>query len=151
MTVQSPASHARTSVPLPTICRFATYSCPRNLLSCSLLGMKTRSRSILSRVHGFSYVNFRISQPADFPAALDRLEELHPLATDHQPDSVLSVKISMGGPFAEHPVRLAAAASAAEENLEHRARQQGRLWPRLRFPPDRVRSGGRCTPFPHHR
>jgi hypothetical protein len=27
----------------------------------------------------------------------------------------------MGGPFAEHPVRLAAAAGAAEENLEHRA------------------------------
>jgi hypothetical protein len=76
------------------------------------------------------------------PASLDRLEELHPLATDHQPDSVLSVQSSMGGPFAEHPVRLAAAAGAAEENLEHRARQQGRLRPRLRLPPDRVRSGG---------
>src|SRR5262249_5943025 len=48
----------------------------------------------------------------------------------------------MGGPFAEHPVRLAAAAGAAEENLEHRARQQGRLRARLRFPPDGVRSGG---------
>jgi len=38
MTVQSPSSHART-VSLPTICRFATYSGPRNLLSCSLLGI----------------------------------------------------------------------------------------------------------------
>src|SRR5262249_57568104 len=80
--------------------------------------------------------------------SLDRLEELHPLATDHQPDSVLSVKISMGGPFAEHPVRLAAAAGTAEENLEHRARQQGRLRPRLRLPPDRVRSGG-CLAIRH--
>jgi hypothetical protein len=69
-------------------------------------------------------------------ASLDRLEELHPLATNHQPDSVLSVKISMGGPFAEHPIRLAAAAGAAEENLEHPARQQGRLRPRLGLPPD---------------
>ena len=84
----------------------------------------------------------RPDRPIDLPASLDRLEELHPLATDHQPDSVLSVKIGMGGPFAEHPVRLAAAAGAAEENLEHRARQQGRLRPRLRLPPDRVRSGG---------
>ena len=50
MTVQSPSSQARTSVSLPTICRFATYSRPRNLLSCSLLGMKTRSCSIVSRV-----------------------------------------------------------------------------------------------------
>src|SRR5262245_4211540 len=48
----------------------------------------------------------------------------------------------MGGPFAEHPVRLAAAAGAANENLEHRARQQGRLRPRLRLPPDGVLSGG---------
>src|SRR6478735_1653447 len=64
ITVQSPSSQARTSVSLPTICRFATYSCPRNLLSCSLLGMKTRSCSIVSRVHGFSYVNFWISHPA---------------------------------------------------------------------------------------
>src|SRR5262249_58789658 len=78
----------------------------------------------------------------DARAALERLEELPPLATDHQPDRVLSVKISMRGPFAEHPVRLAAAAGAAEENLEHRTRQQGRLRPRLRLPPDRVRSGG---------
>jgi hypothetical protein len=31
---------------------------------------------------------------------------------------------------------------ATEENLEHRARQQGRLWPGLRLPPDGVRSGG---------
>src|SRR5262249_11198905 len=64
LAADSQQSHARTSVSLPTICRFATYSCPRNLLSCSLLGMKTRSRSMVSRVHGFSYVNFRISQPA---------------------------------------------------------------------------------------
>ena len=48
----------------------------------------------------------------------------------------------MGGPFAEHPVGLAAAAGAAEENLEYRARQQGRLRPLLRPPPDRVRNGG---------
>src|SRR5262245_29347401 len=48
----------------------------------------------------------------------------------------------MAGPFAEHPVRLAAAAGAAEENLEHRARQQGRLRSRLRLPADRVHSGG---------
>src|SRR5258705_11651128 len=47
----------------------------------------------------------------------------------------------MGRPFAEHPVRLAATAGAAEENLEHRARQQGRLRPRLRLPPDRVLTG----------
>src|SRR6476660_6188558 len=33
MTVQSPSSQARTSVSLPTICRFATYSGPRNLFS----------------------------------------------------------------------------------------------------------------------
>jgi hypothetical protein len=49
---------------LPTICRFATYSGPRNLLSRSLLGMKTRSCSIVLRVHGFSNVNFRTSHPA---------------------------------------------------------------------------------------
>src|SRR5262245_9559136 len=78
----------------------------------------------------------------DLPASLDRLEELHPLATDHQPDSALSVKIRMGSPFAEHPVRLAASTGAAEENLEHRTRQQGRLRPQLRLPPDRVRRGG---------
>jgi len=41
-----------------------------------------------------------------------------------------------------HAVCLAAAAGAAEENLEHRARQQGLLRPRLRLPPDSVRSGG---------
>src|SRR5262249_58180515 len=54
---------ARTSVSLPTICRFATYSCPRNLLSCSLLGMKTRSRSIVSRVQ-----RILIRELSDFPA-----------------------------------------------------------------------------------
>src|SRR5262249_35197381 len=54
----------------------------------------------------------------------------------------------MGGPFAEHPIRLAAAAGAAEENLEHRARQQGRLRPRLRLPPDRVIRGG-CPAIRH--
>src|SRR6516164_7813625 len=54
----------------------------------------------------------------------------------------------MGRPFAEHPVRLAAAAGAAEENLEHRARQQGRLRPRLRLPADRVRGGG-CFAIRH--
>src|SRR5262245_3705116 len=61
---------------------------------------------------------------------------------------ILSVKISMGGPFAEHPVRLAAAAGAAEENVEHRARQQRRLRLRLRLPPDRVRGGG-CLAIRH--
>src|SRR5262245_6134713 len=84
----------------------------------------------------------RPERPLDLPAALNRLEELHPLATDHQPDSVLSVKIGIGGPFDDTPVRVAAAAGAAEENLEPRARQQGRLRPRLRLPPDRVRGGG---------
>ena len=48
----------------------------------------------------------------------------------------------MGGPFAQHPVGLAAAAGAAEENLKHRARQQRRLRAFLRRPPDRLRSGG---------
>src|SRR5262245_58374457 len=102
---------------------------------------KAKSSSVRPAPHLVLIVVSRPERPIDFPAALDRLEELHPLATDHQPDSVLSVKISMGSPFAEHPVRLAAAAGAAEENLEHRARQQGRLWPPLRFPPDGVRSG----------
>src|SRR5262249_13631228 len=103
---------------------------------------KAKSSSVRPAPHLVLIVVSRPERPIDFPAALDRLEELHPLATDHQPNSVLSVKITMGGPFAEHPVRLAAAAGAAEENLEHRARQQGRLRPRLRFPPDGVRSGG---------
>src|SRR5262249_17506417 len=58
---------------------------------------KAKSRSVRPAPH---LVLIVVSRPIDFPAALDRLEELHPLATDHQPDSVLSVKISMGGPFA---------------------------------------------------
>ena len=103
---------------------------------------KAKSSSVRPAPHLVLIVVSRPDRHIDLPASLDRLEELHPLATDHQPDSVLSVKISMGGPFAEHPVRLAAAAGAAEENLEHRARQQGRLRPRLRLPPDRVLSGG---------
>src|SRR6516164_442075 len=102
---------------------------------------KAKPRSVRPAPHLVLIVVSRPERRIDLPASLDRLEELHPLATDHQPDRVLSVKISMGGPFAEHPVRLAAAAGAAEENLEHRARQQGRLRPRLRFPPDGVRSG----------
>src|SRR5215813_12366166 len=109
---------------------------------------KAKSSSVRPAPHLVLIVVSRSEPPIDFPASLDRLEELHPLATHHQPDSVLSVKISMGGPFAEHPVRLAAAAGAAEENLEHRARQQGRLRPRLRLPPDRVRGGG-CLAIRH--
>src|SRR5215470_16401812 len=103
---------------------------------------KAKSSSVRPAPHLILIGVSRPERPIDFSAALDRLEELHPLATDHQPDSVLSVKISMGGPFAEHPVRLAAAAGAAEKNLEHRARQQGHLWALLRLPPDRVRSVG---------
>src|SRR5215831_17705510 len=103
---------------------------------------KAKSSSVRPAPHLVLIVVSRPERPVDLPASLDRLEELHPLATDHQPDSVLSVKVGMGGPFAEHPVRLAAAAGAAEENLEHRARQQGRLRSRLRLPPDRVHSGG---------
>src|SRR5215472_1978738 len=109
---------------------------------------KAKSSSVRPAPHLVLIVVSRPERPIDFPAALDRLEELHPLAADHQPDSVLSVKISMGGPFAEHPVGLAAAAGSAEENLEHRARQQGRLRPRLRLPPDRIRGGG-CLAIRH--
>src|SRR3954453_4158009 len=103
---------------------------------------KAKSRSVRPAPHLVLIVVSRPDRHIELPASLDRLEELHPLATDHQPNRVLSVKISMGRPFAEHPVRLAAAAGAAEENLEHRARQQGGLRPRLRLPPDRVLNGG---------
>ena len=41
------------------------------------------------------------------------------------------------------------AAGAAEENLEHRARQQGCLRPRLWLLPDGVRSGGGCLAIRH--
>ena len=34
----------------------------------------------------------RQDRPIDLPASLDRLEELHPFATDHQPDSVYEFK-----------------------------------------------------------
>src|SRR4249920_3483947 len=103
---------------------------------------KAKSRSVRPAPHLVLTGVSRPDRPIDLPASLDRLEELHPLATDHQPNSVLSVKIGMGGPFAEHPIRLAAAAGAAEENLEHRARQQCGLRPRLRLPPDCVLTGG---------
>src|SRR5262249_21843418 len=103
---------------------------------------KAKSSSVRPTPHLVLIDVSRPDRPIDLPASLNRLEELHPLATDHQPDCVLSVKIGMGGPFAEHPVRLAAAAGAAEENLEHRPREQGRLRPRLRLPPDRVCGGG---------
>jgi hypothetical protein len=83
----------------------------------------------------------RPERPIDLSASLDRLEELTPLAPDHQTDSILFVKIGVGSPFAEHTVGLAAAGSAAEEDLEHRARRRGSLR-RLRLPRDRVRSGG---------
>ena len=81
---------------------------------------KAKSSSVRPAPHLVLIVVSRPERPIDLPASLDRREKLHPLATDHQPNSVLSVKISMGGPFAEHPVRLAAAAGAAEENLENR-------------------------------
>src|SRR5262249_23718987 len=103
---------------------------------------KAKSSSVRPAPHLILITVSRPERPIDFPASLDRLEELYPLATDHQPDSVLSVKIRRGGPSADHPVRFAAAAGAAEETLEHRTRHQGCLWARLRSPPDRVRSGG---------
>src|SRR5262249_19733047 len=106
---------------------------------------KAQSSSVRPAPHLVLIIVSRPERRVDLPTSLDRLEQLHPLPPDHQPDSVLSVKIGMRGPFAEHPVRLAAAAGAAEENLEHRARQQGRLRPRLGLPPDRVRGGGRLA------
>src|SRR5262249_51544149 len=48
----------------------------------------------------------------------------------------------MGGPFAEHPVRLAAAARAAEESPNARAGRQRRWRPGWSLPPDGVPSGG---------
>src|SRR5262245_41333879 len=123
--------HSRVAVPLVSVCVGVAFEIS-----------KAKSPSIRQAPHLVLIVVSRPDRPIELSASLDRLEELYPLATDHQPDRVLSVQISMGGPFAEHPVRLAAAAGAAEENLEHRARQQGRLRPRLRLPSDRVRSGG---------
>ena len=84
---------------------------------------KAKSSSVRPAPHLVLIVVSRSERPIELPASLDRLEELYPLATDHQPNRILAVKVSMGRPFAEHPVRLAAAAGAAEENLEHRARQ----------------------------
>src|SRR5262249_23098331 len=93
--------HPRVAVPLVSI-----------RVRVTLEISKAKSSSVRPTPH---LVLIAVSRPEwriDFPASLDRLEELHPLATDHQPDSVLSVKISMGGPFAEHPIGLAAAAGA---------------------------------------
>src|SRR5262249_11519338 len=103
---------------------------------------KAQSSSVRPAPHLVLIVVSRPERPVDLPASLDRLEQLHPLATHHQPDGVLSVKVGMRGPFAKHPVRRAAAGGAAEETLEQGARREGRLRPRLRLPPDRVRGGG---------
>src|SRR5262245_58052319 len=122
--------HPRVAVPLVSI-----------RVGVALKVSKAKSSSVRPTPHLLLVDVSRPDRPIDLPAALDRLEELHALAPDHQPDSVLSVQIGMGSPFAEHPVRLAAAAGAAEEHLEHRAGEQGRLRSPLRLPPDRVRGG----------
>src|SRR4051794_2697420 len=51
--LKSPCNQARTNSGEPLICRLATYSEPRYLLSFSLDGIYTRSRVIVSPVHGF--------------------------------------------------------------------------------------------------
>jgi hypothetical protein len=65
----------------------------------------------------------------DGAGAFEGFAELLRGAPDHQPDGVDAVRVGMGCPVAEHAVRLAAASSAAEEHLEHVARQQRTLRP----------------------
>src|SRR5215831_18275019 len=108
--------------------RFAYLECDAELTK----GIATRGCMSRSRVHSRA-----CREQANIVSKRGKLASDATLPSASEP--ARRVKISMGGPFAEHPVRLAAAAGAAEENLEHRARQQGRLRSRLRFSPDRVR------------
>ena len=66
-------------------------------------------------------------RPVDRPRPLDGLNQLGARAAHHQADGILAVSAGMRPELAENAVSFAAAASAAEENLEHRARQQPHL------------------------
>ena len=48
-------------------------------------------------------------------------------ATHHQADGILAIAAGMSTELAEHPIGLAAAASAAKEDFEHLALQQPHL------------------------
>src|SRR5262245_12570809 len=77
--------------------------------------------------HLFGFVELPFQRPVDRPRPLHSFHELGARAAHHQADRVLAIAAGMSAELAEHAVSLAAASSAAEEDLEHLALQQPQL------------------------
>src|SRR5262245_53392779 len=85
---------------------------------------KAQPGAVRGAPHLFGFVELPFQRPVDCPRPLDCFHKLRSGPPDHQPDRVLAIAAGMSAELAEHAVSLAAASSAAVENLEHLALQQ---------------------------
>src|SRR5262245_51367927 len=77
--------------------------------------------------HLFGFVERPSQRPVDLPRSFDGFHQLGTRATYHQADRILAIPAGVSAELAEHPIGLAAAAGATEEDFEHLALQQPHL------------------------